>query len=235
MAQDENTAGMTADSGKAEEERKQRLLDRTEIVLAILLGVAAILTAWSTFQSAQLGSAMTAAYSEGIRISDAASQAFNDASAVDVADQALFLEFAKSAQAGDEDTAGYIHDSLMSAELAAAVDWWSEQPDSSGYDTPFTEDNPNWSTALYDDAAALDADAQAQFDEAKEKDAIGGDFDILAIIIALALFLFGIASLVRQERIKIGLGVVGTVILVFSVIRLIQLGNPAGVSLGLLF
>ena len=69
----------------------------------------------------------------------------------------------------------------------------------------------------------------------KEKDAIGGDFDILAIIIALALFLFGIASLVRQERIKIGLGVVGTVILVFSVIRLIQLGNPAGVSLGLLF
>ena len=235
MAQDENTAGMTADSGKAEEERKQRLLDRTEIVLAILLGVAAILTAWSTFQSAQLGSAMTAAYSEGIRISDAASQAFNDASAVDVADQALFLEFAKSAQAGDDDTAGYIHDSLMSAELAAAVDWWSEQPDSSGYDTPFTEDNPNWSTALYDDAAALDADAQAQFDEAKEKDAIGGDFDILAIIIALALFLFGIASLVRQERIKIGLGVVGTVILVFSVIRLIQLGNPAGVSLGLLF
>ena len=235
MTQDENTAGMTADSGKAEEERKQRLLDRTEIVLAILLGVAAILTAWSTFQSAQLGSAMTAAYSEGIRVSDAASQAFNDASAADVADQALFLEFAKSAQAGDEETAGYIHDSLMSAELAAAVDWWSEQPDSSGYDTPFTEDNPNWSTALYDDAAALDADAQAQFDEAKDKDALGSDFDILAIIIALSLFLFGVASLVRQERIKIGLGAVGAVILLFSIIRLIQLGNPAGVTLSLIF
>ena len=221
MTQDENTAGMTADSGKAVEERKQRLLDRTEIVLAILLGVAAILTAWSTFQSAQLGSAMTAAYSEGIRVSDAASQAFNDASAADVADQALFLEFAKSAQAGDEDTAGYIHDSLMSAELAAAVDWWSEQPDSSGYDTPFTEDNPNWSTALYDDA--------------KDKDALGSDFDILAIIIALALFLFGVASLVRQERIKIGLGAVGAVILVFSIVRLLQLGNPAGVTLSLIF
>ena len=150
-------------------------------------------------------------------------------------DQALFLEFAKSAQAGDEETAGYIHDSLMSAELAAAVDWWSEQPDSSGYDTPFTEDNPNWSTALYDDAAALDADAQAQFDEAKDKDALGSDFDILAIIIALSLFLFGVASLVRQERIKIGLGAVGAVILLFSIIRLIQLGNPAGVTLSLIF
>ena len=114
MALDENTAGVPADAGKAAEERQQTRVDRTEILLAILLGVAAILTAWSTFQSAQLGSAMTAAYSEGIRLSDTASQAFNDASATDVADQALFLEFAKSAQAGDDDTAGYIHDSLMS-------------------------------------------------------------------------------------------------------------------------
>jgi hypothetical protein len=235
MALDENTAGVPADAAKAAEERQQTRVDRTEILLAILLGVAAILTAWSTFQSAQLGSAMTAAYSEGIRLSDTASQAFNDASATDVADQALFLEFAKSAQAGDDDTAGYIHDSLMSAELAAAVDWWSEQPDSSGYDTPFTEDNPNWSTALYDDAEAIDAEAQAQFDEAEQKDSLGGDFDILAIIIAIALFLFGIASLVRQQRIKVGLGAVGAVILVFSVIRLLQLGNPAGVTFGLLF
>ena len=64
---------------------------------------------------------------------------------------------------------------------------------------------------------------------------IGDDFEILAIIIALALFLFGVASLVRQERIKIGLGAVGAVILVYSIVRLIQLGNPAGVTLSLLF
>ena len=235
MALDENTVGVTANAAEAEEKRQQARIDRTEILLAILLGVAAILTAWSTFQSAQLGSDMTAAYSEGIRVSDTASQAFNDASAADVADQALFLEFAKSAQAGDEDTAAYIHDSLMSAELAAAVDWWFEQPDSSGYDTPFTEDNPNWSTAMYDDAAALDADAQAKFDEAKNKDGLANDFDILSIVIALSLFLFGVASLVRQERVKIGLGAVGAVILLFAVIRLIQLGNPAGASLSTIF
>jgi hypothetical protein len=88
---------------------------------------------------------------------------------------------------------------------------------------------------MYDDAEAIDADAQAQFDKAEQKDALGSDFDILAIIIALSLFLFGIASLVRQQRIKVGLGAVGGVILVFSVIRLLQLGNPAGVTLGLLF
>ena len=219
---------------KAEEERKQRLLDRTEIVIAILLGIAAILTAWATFQSSQLGGQVSAAYSEGIALSDHASQMYNDATAADVQDQALFLEFAKASQTGDEATATYIHDALMTPELAAAIDWWVEQPESSNYDTPFVEDNPNWSTQMYDDADATDAQSQEQFAKAKTADGLGADFDILAIIIAIALFLFGVASLVRQERIKIGLGAVGAVILVFSIIRLIQLGNPAGVSFGLL-
>ncbi|MFM7551685.1 MAG: hypothetical protein ACKO7U_10030 [Actinomycetota bacterium] len=231
MAADE----AAADPAKADEERRQRTIDRTEIAIAVLLGIAAILTAWSTFQSSQLGAAVTAAYSEGIRLSDTASQAFNDASATDIADEALFLEFAKAANAGDEDTADYIYSSLMSEDLAAAVDWWSDQPDSAGYDTPFVEDNPNWSTVAYDDAAAIDADAQAKFEEATAKDALGTDFDVLSIIIAISLFLFGVGSLVRQERIKIGLGAVGAVILVYSAVRLVQLGNPAGVSLGTLF
>lgn len=235
MSSEENTAVGATDAAEAEEARKQRLLNRTELVIAILLGLAAILTAWSTFQSSQLGSSVTAAYSEGIRLSDSASQAFNDASASDVADEALFLEFAKSANAGDEGTAAYIHDSLMSPELQAAVDWWTEQPDSANYDTPFVPENPNWSTKMYDDAQALDAEAQAKFDEAKVKDGLSNEFDILSIIIAIALFLFGVASLVRQERIKIGLGAVGAVILLFAIVRLIQLGNPAGATLGTIF
>lgn len=224
-----------AQGAEAEEERRQRAVDRTEIVIAVLLGIAAILTAWSTFQSAQLGGAVTAAYSEGIRLSDTASQAFNDASATDIADEALFLEFAKASNAGDEATADYIYSSLMSEDLAAAVDWWLEQPDSAGYGTPFVEENPAWSTAAYDDAAAIDEEAQAKFDEATEKDGLGSEFDVLSIIIAISLFLFGVASLVRQQRIKVGLGAIGAVILVYSAIRLIQLGNPAGVSLGMLF
>ncbi|MEY4225401.1 MAG: hypothetical protein RL190_158 [Actinomycetota bacterium] len=224
-----------AQGAEAEEERRQRAVDRTEIVIAVLLGIAAILTAWSTFQSAQLGGAVTAAYSEGIRLSDTASQAFNDASATDIADEALFLEFAKASNAGDEATADYIYSSLMSEDLAAAVDWWLEQPDSAGYATPFVEDNPAWSTAAYDDAAAIDEEAQAKFDEATEKDGLGSEFDVLSIIIAISLFLFGVASLVRQQRIKVGLGAIGAVILVYSAIRLFQLGNPAGVSLGMLF
>lgn len=231
MGAEETTASAT----DADEGRRQRIRDRVEIALAILLGITAILTAWSTFQSAQLGGAVSAAYSEGIRLSDTASQAFNEASAADIANEALFLEYAKASNAGDQDTADYIYASLMSEDLAAAVDWWLEQPDSANYDTPFVEENPAWSTVAYDEAAAIDADAQAKFDEATAKDDLGSEFDVLSVIMAIALFLFGVASLVRQQRIKIGLGVAGAVILVYSAERLAVLGNPAGASLGMLF
>ncbi|MFM7593102.1 MAG: hypothetical protein ACKO85_15045, partial [Isosphaeraceae bacterium] len=48
------------------------------------------------------------------------------------AGSADWCEFANAAQADDEETALYILETLMSPELAAAVDWWSAQPDDSG-------------------------------------------------------------------------------------------------------
>ena len=210
------------------EERDQRRVDRIEIVMAILLGVAAVLAAWATFQSAQLSGSVAGLYSQGIRAADAASQDYNDATAVAVADEAIFLEYTKALHTGQAKLAAYVHGSLMSPELAAAVDWWEAQPDSYESATPFT-------SPQHDKAKVREAQAEARFDEADRIDALATSFDILSIIIAIALFLFGVASLVRQERIKIGLGIVGTVVLIFSIIRLLSLGNPAGVGFGTLW
>jgi len=217
------------------EERDQRRVDRIEIVMAILLGVAAVLAAWATFQSAQLSGSVAGLYSQGIRAADAASQDYNDATAVAVADEAIFLEYTKALHTGQAKLAAYVHGSLMSPELAAAVDWWEAQPDSYESATPFTSANPHWSSPQHDKAKVREAQAEARFDEADRIDALATSFDILSIIIAIALFLFGVASLVRQERIKIGLGIVGTVVLIFSIIRLLSLGNPAGVGFGTLW
>jgi hypothetical protein len=225
------------DQGRGAEtaDAQQRRVDVTEIVLAILLGITAVLTAWATFQSSQLSGAVAAQYSFGIRAADAASQDYNDATAAETADEAIFLEYTKALHGKQTELAQYIHTSLMSPELAAAVDWWEDQPHSAALPTPFAEANPNWSNPLHDAAKKLDVEAEARFSEADRIDALSTAFDILSIILAIALFLFGVASLVRQERIKIGLGIVGVLILVFSIVRLIHLGNPAGVGLGSLW
>jgi len=203
--------------------------NRTEVLIAVLLGIAAIVTAWCSFQASQLGDVVQKSFSEGIRAADAASQAYNSAITNDSRDQTFFLEFAKAAQADDEETAMYVLETLMSPELAAAVEWWSAQPDDSGFDSTFVEENPDWSNALYEEAAALDESSQAFFDAADEADNDADGVDLLTVILALALFFLGVAGLSRQRKVMIGLSVIGAVVILFSIIRSIMLGDPAGV------
>ena len=209
-------------------ESKASFKDRVEQIIAVMLGLAAIITAWTAFQSSQLGDKVQESFSEGIRSSDQASQEYNTAIATDNQDQAIFLEYAKALVAEDEVTATYIQESLMSPELAAAVQWWIEQPDDTGPDSPFVEENPNWDDSSWNTAADLDVEAQQYFDSARQADADGDEFDLLEVIVTLSLFLFGVASLVRQQKIQVGLAAVGGLILIYSIIMTITLGDPAG-------
>jgi hypothetical protein len=209
-------------------ESKTSFKDRVEQIIAVMLGLAAIITAWTAFQSSQLGDKVQESFSEGIRSSDQASPEYNTAIATDNQDQAIFLEYAKALVAEDEVTATYIQESLMSPELAAAVEWWIEQPDDTGPDSPFVEENPNWDDSSWNTAADLDVEAQQYFDSARQADADGDEFDLLEVIVTLSLFLFGVASLVRQQKIQVGLAAVGGVILIYSIIMTITLGDPAG-------
>ena len=209
-------------------ESKTSFKDRVEQIIAVMLGLAAIITAWTAFQSSQLGDKVQESFSEGIRSSDQASQEYNTAIATDNQDQAIFLEYAKALVAEDEVTATYIQESLMSPELAAAVQWWIEQPDDTGPDSPFVEENPNWDDSSWNTAADLDVEAQQYFDSARQADADGDEFDLLEVIVTLSLFLFGVASLVRQQKIQVGLAAVGGLILIYSIIMTITLGDPAG-------
>ena len=205
-----------------------RSTSRIEVIVAVLLGIAAVVTAWSSFQSGQLSGRVQSNYSQGIRIADEASQAYNTAVANDIRDRSLFLEFAKAAEADDEATAQYVLQTLMSPELAAAVEWWSEQPDESGFDSPFVDENPAWSNEALETAQALDVEAQSRFDEAKRIGGEADDFERLSVVLALALFFLGIAGLSRQRRVMLGLAACGMVIVVYALVRVIVLGDPAG-------
>ncbi len=223
-----HTSPMTDSPSATDSDTGNPFKDRLELVIAVMLGLAAMITAWTAFQSTQLGDKVQESFSEGIRTSDQASQEYNTAIATDNQSQALFLEYAKATVAEDEVTATYIKETLMSPELAAAVDWWIEQPEETGPDSPFVDENPNWDDSSWVAGAELDAKAQEYFDAAKTADTEGDKFDLLQVIVTLSLFLFGVASLVRQQRIQIGLAAVGAVILIYSIVMTISLGDPAG-------
>lgn len=202
--------------------------DRLEQIIAIMLGLAAVITAWTAYQGNELGDSVQKSYSQGIRLFDNASQEFNRAIAIENQDEMLFVEYTKSMISDDADTATYIHQTLMSPELAAAVDWWLAQPEDSAPDSPFVDENPAWTDEALVSAEATDAEAQQSFDNAEKSDTEGDKFALLEVIVTLSLFLFGVASLVRQQRIQVALASVGALILIYSIVMTISLGDPAG-------
>lgn len=213
---------------EAPEDRRSYFVD---IAIALLLGIAAIATAWAAYQSSLFGGDELEAFnratvktSEAALASDQASQAWTEGDQAYIQDQQLFFEYVKAAQTENLDLALYLRESLMSPELVSAIEWWEDTPDD--VTTPFTDENPNYTNVAWDNAAALDEDAQALLDEASlaneeanEKGDTGDKYDFATVLLAASLFMLGIGGVFRELMLKIALGSMGTIFLIVALVQ----------------
>ncbi|MCW2924371.1 MAG: hypothetical protein JWM98_1775 [Thermoleophilia bacterium] len=197
--------------------------------LAIVLGLAAIAAAWSAFQSGSLSGDALTLQNKSIKTSDEASQQYTEGTQQVTSDTALFLEYAKALQGGETDTAEYLKGSLMDDNLVAGVDWWAgTDEDDDSADSPFVDQDPDYTIDGYDEGARLDTVAEKQFDKAGKLGNKSGKFDLTTVLLAVALFMFGVSSVFRVRSIRLAASGVGTLILVVSLIRIIDLGYYGG-------
>ena len=199
--------------------------------LAVVLGIAAIAAAWSAFQSGSLGGDAQTLQNRSIKTSDLASQQFSDGTQQRATDRALFLEYAKAAQDGNDDLAGYLQESLMDENLAAAVTWWEEQPDTGdSAASPFVEENEGYVVTGEVEGGRLDQQAAEEFAMAGDLSDRSGKFELATVLLAVALFMFGVASILRVRFIRYGAAVVGLGILAIAMVRVVDLGYYGGMS-----
>lgn len=179
----------------------ERTTDALQIVAAILLGIAATLTAVAAFNAALKDGEALQSYTESTRQLSDANFFWSAGRGVEDGDLALFVEFAAASQE-DEDLAGYFYD-LMRPEMQEAVDWWAENEDAID---PFdTEAGSPYYVEEYDEAAALEEQAQATFEDGASKDDNGDQFELAAVFFALTLFFGGIATLFANRRVTVAL------------------------------
>lgn len=203
------------DDPAALREREQK---RFELYAAIVLGIAALATAWAAFQSGKLGGDEIQAFTESNQaLADANFFYAQGQSQVD-ADGQLFLQYAIAANSGDAQLAEYIRGSLMSAELQEAVAWWEADPDAV---TPFDESESNpYAVAAYDSADELQQQAEDKLTLAQELGARGDQFDLASVFLAVALFFGGISIVFDRKPVVLGLIGVAVVLLVFGLVVL---------------
>ncbi len=163
--------------------------DGLEIAATALLGIAAVLIAWSAYQGQLWGGVQDTNNTASVRDIVDASDELGRGDATRSLDQLLFVDFMREQ---DVDASDLLLSQMSEAGEIAAEEWFSNQEV-----RPF--DEPYYLDAVYGPGLDLYEDSFVLFEEAAEANENGDDYTLGATIIALVLFLAGV-SLVLNGR-----------------------------------
>jgi hypothetical protein len=197
-----------------ETETETESSNRMELFAAILLGVAATLTAVSAFFSSAAGGEQLEAFNTSSAKLTDANFFFQRASQTQAAEQQLFISYLEAVQFDTETS--FLTD-LMSEDFEAAVQDWETSDD---VFTPFDSE-------LYVDedeasAVALQEESDQALVDAEEAGGRGDKLDLSTVIFAAALFVGGILGGFRQTSLQRGLLGVGTVLTLLGTVVMLS-------------
>ena len=197
--------------------------DHLEILIAVGLGVSAILTAFTVYLVKVADDHAEKAFNVALtRVTEETGAALNAAEAR-AADETFFLDY-ETTRVNPHSEAG-AHALLMDVarpQLRREIRWWEQQRGTPGAAyTPFTEENPFFMDHAAEEVQRLNAEAKHEFHSAEEYHAESRRLILAGIILATALFLYGVAGVVRARRIKLVMTALGYVGIVGSVIAVL--------------
>ncbi len=203
-----------------------------EMVIAILLGITAVLTAWAAWQGSLYDGNQAQAYTEGNAILADGNERWNEASQTIAQDldtwnqiSSLQVDLAYAEYYGDTDTAEaaqYKIDMIMysvSDELAAAIEWANAQEE---YATPFEMEG--FIDSYYADAEETMATGNATIEEGNTANELGDKQGLVTVIFAVVLFMLGIVSTFKNMRTQFVITAVSVAALIFGIV--IMAGVP---------
>jgi len=198
----------SSESGPAR--AKNARTPRFEILIAVLLGVTALMTAGAAFLGDRDDGQQLRFLQQAAVTQSEANDAFANGDQVRALDQAIFIEYALAAQQGDDELAAYLIQ--FSPDLQAAIEVWAN--DANGGETPFSGSDPAYYPAPWADGEALREQAAREFDQGDFYDQRGDRFVAATVLLAVALAFFGVASVIWLRRWRLGLTVGGSVFMV---------------------
>jgi|tagenome__1003787_1003787.scaffolds.fasta_scaffold20544270_2 hypothetical protein len=190
-----------------------------DVMIAIVLGAAAILTAWGAYQAALSDGNTLAGFQEGNAQYGDANQAYIEGYQQESSDLILFKDYALAKQKGDKKAATFIYDDLMDGTLPKATDQWEADPEG----IPSAFEAPAYKIEPYERAKAATAEGDKQYEIASVEDKKGDKYTLATVILAVALFFGGVAGVTRSHLISVMTVVTSAVLVVGSGIYMLTL------------
>jgi len=200
---------------------------RVELIAAIMLSIATVVTAWSAYQATRWSGDQAESYTSASATRTESVRASTEANRQVLIDVATFLNWLDAEQSGDHVLANDIH-VRMRREFHPAFDaWLAMAPAGSIPDgTPF--ELPEYRLAAEADSKRLENKAAVLFEDGNESNQVSDDFVLAAVLFASVLFFSGLAGTFDSLQAQVLLLVLGAVMLGVGTIIVITLPQNVG-------
>jgi hypothetical protein len=177
--------------------------DRVEVFATILLAVAAVTTAWCSYQATRWNGETTKAQSTTNRIRIEASRAESLAEAQAQIDVATFIQWVDATAAGDDELAAF-YQQRFRAEFKPVMDAWIATDPFNNPEAPLTPfEMPERKLASLEQAQQLDAEAELSSAQARENIQRASNYVLGVVLCAIALFFAGMSNKLTKRGLQI--------------------------------
>ena len=217
---------------------------KLEVIIAILLGLTAILMAWAGWISSLHGGNQATNYTQSNNLSAMGNSMYNEAAQYYMQDMLLWntiYDYAFDAEIaemnGRSDEAEMIYakiDTLMNDnctdEFYDAIEWAMEQD----YDaTPF--DKEGYVDSYFTEANAVLDEADALLEQGKTDNANGDAYGLVSVIYSLALCLLGIVGIFKKIPNRVVITIFACVLIVLATVFMCTIPLPTGFNIASYF
>ena len=214
--------------------RLSLLFSNLELVIAVLLGLVSIVTAYASFQAALYDSQMAGNYTKGSNLSTEAESLYLEGNQQFIQDTQVLnrlSELAIETNSADATLALDASDKIaeltfmsVSEELGAAIAWGEAEDisDAEFYHNP--QENEDYQDVLFSGWSDKKAEADAMIAEGDVFNSLSDRLTLNTVLMAISLFLLGVAAVVRQTRVQLVL--MGTGMVIFAVAAILTAAIP---------
>jgi hypothetical protein len=194
-----------------------------ELAVALILSATAVSAAWSGFQAAKWGGAMTVAFNEAAVSRTVAASDIAQASRDITGDRATFGSFVLALGAGDETTAAILFTEFRDEVQPLIESWLAKDPFTDlSVGSPFDDDAYTVFETVAIASEALE-DAETYTTVALDARSNAGNYTLATVMFAIVLFLAGLSRQFAIRAVTIGLAAVASVLLAAGITALILL------------
>jgi len=203
--------------------------ERIEIVAAILLALATVLSAWGAYQATRWSGQQADAYAESAALRASASRQAAIASRQIQVDVTTFLTWAQAKATDDDRLADFVRARFRPEFVAPFDAWLADAPlDAEGLPSGTPFERPEFVLAAQTKSDEDNADADRALEEARDDNQISDNFVLTAVLFASVLFFAGTAAKFRPQWIRWSM--IAVAVVVFGIGLYVEFTLPQSIG-----